>query len=69
MEVHDIREIEILETLQRIRQSNDQITFHLKFLERDEFAIRQLKEFRFKLFRQLEELFAEMEVPMRAIAA
>jgi hypothetical protein len=69
MEVHDIKEIEILETLQRIRQANEQIAFHLNFAERDEFAVRQLKEFRSKLFHQLEELFAEMEVPMRAIAA
>lgn len=69
MEVHDIREIEILETLQRIRQTNEQITFHLKFVETDEYAIRQLEEYRSKLLRQIEALFAEMEVPMRAIAA
>ena len=69
MEVHDIREIEILETLQRIRQTNSQIEFHLKFSVRDEFAIQQLKEFRSKLFSQLETLFAEIEVPMRSIAA
>ena len=69
MEVHDIREIEILETLQRIRQTNDQIAFHLKFPEPDAFAIQQLKAFRSKLFSQLEALLEEIEVPMRAIAA
>ncbi len=69
MEVHDIREIEILETLQRIRQANEQIAFHLKFVKPDEFAIRQLQEYRSKLFSQIEELFADIQVPMRAIAA
>ncbi len=69
MEINDIREIEILETIKQIRETNQHIAFHLSFEQADHFAIKQLKEFKADLFRQLEELLADMEVPMRAVAA
>ncbi len=69
MEVNDIREIEILETIKQIRETNRHLAFHLTFEKTDDFAIRQLKEFKADLFRQLEALLAELEVPMRAVAA
>ena len=69
MEVNDIHEIEILETIKKIRETNQHIAFHLSFEHADHFAIKQLKEFKADLLRQLEELLADMEVPMRAVAA
>lgn len=64
-----MREIEILETIKQIRETNDHITFHLSFEKPDDFAINQLKDLRVDLFRQLEDLLAELDIPMRAVAA
>lgn len=69
MEVNDIREIEILETIKQIRETNQHIAFHLSFEKADHFAIKQLKEFKSDLLHQLEDLLAALEVPMRAVAA
>jgi len=61
-------DIQILQTLKKIRQTNEQISNHLKFNKPDSLALKQLHEYKADLVRQLEELLAELNLELPAVA-
>lgn len=68
MNEYNLHDIEILQTLKKIRQTNEQIALHLKFHKPEGLVIRQLQEHKAMLVRQLEELLADLNVNLPAVA-
>lgn len=61
-------DIQILQTLKKIRQTNEQIAYHSRFNKPDSLALKQLHDYKADLVRQLEELLAELNLELPAVA-
>lgn len=68
MEIQDEIDIQIFHTLEKIKRINKHIAFHKSAESPDEFAIEQWEDIRNDLVRQLQELLAEIDVPLQAVA-
>jgi hypothetical protein len=68
VEIQDQKYIIILNTIETIQRINKSIAFHQTAPDPNKLAIEQWVEIKADLLRQLEELFAEIDVPMRAVA-
>ena len=61
-------DIQMLQTLKKIRQTNEHIANHSRFNKPDSLALKQLHEHKVDLVRQLEKLLAELNVELPAVA-
>ncbi len=69
MELANELHIEIFHTLEKIERINRHIAFHKSAEQPDLFAIEQWQEIKHDLMEQLQDLLAELDVPMQLAMA
>ncbi len=68
MEIHDVRQIEIFHTLEKIERMNKSIAFHRAIDNPDKLAIEQYGQVKKQLVDQLLELLAEIDLKLQVAA-
>ena len=65
MEIHDVRQIAIIHTLEKIERMNKAIIFHKAIESPDEMAIEQYHSVKKQLIQSLLDLFAEIDLKLQ----